>query len=92
MRRKHRKKLQKRSNIISLGTVREENKKVLRKRYLSPDERLGELEADVLRLIEFSLELEERVDSTSNILRQLLRELKKVVSPRDGVSGVGEKK
>ena len=75
--RKKRVKAVRKSNITALGTVREEQNRVLRKKYLTPEERLGELEADVFRLIEHSLELQERGDSTSNMLRKILRLLRR---------------
>jgi hypothetical protein len=68
------------SKIVSLGSFKQEQDKLRRKVYLTPQERLSELEADLLRVIEFSLELEERLDSQARLLRGLIRALRQVSS------------
>lgn len=77
MKRKPKKLKPQKNNVVALGTRRQEHNKVLRKKYLTPEERLGELEADVFRLIEFSLELEERQNETHGMMLRILRILQK---------------
>jgi len=77
MKRKPKKLKPLKNNVVALGTRRQEQNRVLRKKYLTPEERLGELEADVFRLIEFSLELEERSTDTHNMVMRIFRLLQK---------------
>lgn len=65
------------SKIISLQQRRNERNRVVRKGYLTPEERIGELEADMLRLIDHSLGLEESVNFQAALLRRLVRLLRR---------------
>lgn len=63
---------QKSKQVTSLQEQRKKRNKQIRKVFLSPEERLGELEADMLRLIEFSLEQEEHINRQYKFTRQIL--------------------
>lgn len=66
------------SNIVSLGSRRELQKNSVRKKYLSTEDRLAELEADQLRLIDFCLELQERIDGQAAFIRKILEAVKRL--------------
>jgi hypothetical protein len=76
--------------ITSLREYRRQRNKQARKRYLTPEERLCELEADTLRLVEFSLELNEKIDSQYRITRGILRVLRRLSGQLDDVLVPGE--
>lgn len=78
------KKKKKLSKIVSLEHIRKEQNKKARKAFLSPQERIGELEQDVLRLVEFSLELEERLNSQASFIRKLLDRLRRHLPDASG--------
>lgn len=65
------------SNIISLGSRKEQKEKSIRKRYLSTEDRVAELEADLLRAIEAIMQMEERLDGQSRLIRGLVSALKR---------------
>lgn len=67
---------QKDSNIISLIPAKEFRERLTKKQYLSTDERIKDLEEDVLRLIEFSMQLEQDLNSQIRFTRKLLHLLK----------------
>lgn len=65
------------SNVISLQNKKQLTNRQKRSSQLDTDTRLRELEEDVLRLIDHSLELEEKLSRQTGIVRKLLRLLKK---------------
>lgn len=69
--------------VISLQSKRRDKNKVVRRTFLPLEQRLGELEDDVFRLIEFSLEQEERIDSQAAMVRRLLSLLRKKARRQD---------
>lgn len=59
--------------VVSLQTRKADNNKRVRKKYLTVEERLSELEVDMLRVVDMSIELQEQVDTNSRIIRKLIR-------------------
>lgn len=57
--------------------MKEQREKVIRKRYLTPEERIAELEADVLRLVECVMQIGERQDGQGRLIRGIIASLKR---------------
>lgn len=60
------------SNLRTLTEQRKKKNKLNRKQYLEPDQRLRELEEDMLRVIEMCLSLEATVQYQEKIINRLL--------------------
>lgn len=73
------------SNVVSLGDLRKKHEQATRRAYLDPVDRIRDLEADVLRLVDHAMDLEERLFRQERYLSKLTRLLGK------HVSGVEEK-
>lgn len=67
------------SNIVSLEFRRKARDEMARKEYLNPEIRIKELEGDMLRAIDYMMDLEQRLYSQEKTLRKLIHLLGKSV-------------
>lgn len=81
--RRSRKRKQPMSKVTSLSDRRRKQNALTRRAGEDTETRLRSLEEDQLRLIELSLDLEQRLDQQSKYLRRLLTLVKKAVNPVD---------
>lgn len=75
------------SNIISLGSRKDQKNRMLRRQYMTPEERIHELEQDIVRLVDFSLMVMERVDNQAKFSRRLIRLVRQMVQVPEASSG-----
>ncbi len=61
------------SDIVSLSHKRKENQRQLRKKYLTNDERILELEQDMVRVIDMLMEIENTLHSHASILKTVTK-------------------
>lgn len=80
--------------VTSLQSRRKDKNRIARKGFLPLEQRLSELEDDLFRLIEFSLEQEERINSQSALIRRMVqllrRRQRKASSSSSGQTSAGE--
>lgn len=69
------------SNVISLSDLRRKHEQVVRKEYVDPSDRIRDLEADLLRLIDHAMDIEERLFRQERYLSRLVVLLKNHVKP-----------
>lgn len=63
------------SKIVSMEQRREIKNKLVRKKLMKPEDRMGELETDMLRVIDMCLLLENTVAYQEKLLKHILKAL-----------------
>lgn len=61
--------------IVSLQELRQKRNRKARKGYLTPEQRLHELEEEIALVQEFALQVAEQINTHSALLRRVLRRL-----------------
>ena len=63
------------SKVVSMEQRREHKNKLVRKKLMKPEDRMGELELDMLRVIDMCILLENTVQYQEKLLKHILKAL-----------------
>lgn len=74
------------SNVLTLNQKRQERTAQLAREAASPEARIRELEADMLRVVEMCMELDRTVHHQSKMIRKLSVIISKLAQPEEEVS------